>query len=205
MAVVPGQLDDIGRLWEQVLENVLERVGSQPGVRHLVQADRTPRNQPRGCRTRSPKPVLRGLDPRTPSRDARGQPRRGAGRDARSCASRRARPTLSWPCRRCRGRLRDSAPAAEAPPRPARAWLDSQLNPRLTFETFVVGCEQPLHARRLPRGRRESRPGLQPAVHLRRLGARQDAPAARHRPRGARSAGRRRASTTSRPSASPTR
>ena len=29
MAVVPGQLADTGRLWEQILENVLARVGSR--------------------------------------------------------------------------------------------------------------------------------------------------------------------------------
>ena len=29
--------------------------------------------------------------------------------------------------------------SAPATPRPARSWLDSQLNPRLTFESFVVG------------------------------------------------------------------
>jgi chromosomal replication initiator protein len=31
------------------------------------------------------------------------------------------------------------ATSAAAPPRAGRSWLDSQLNPRLTFETFVVG------------------------------------------------------------------
>ncbi|MBI5711402.1 MAG: chromosomal replication initiator protein DnaA [Candidatus Eisenbacteria bacterium] len=32
-----------------------------------------------------------------------------------------------------------SGGAAPAPARPGRVWLDSQLNPRLTFESFVVG------------------------------------------------------------------
>jgi chromosomal replication initiator protein len=31
------------------------------------------------------------------------------------------------------------AAAPETPPRVSRSWLDSQLNPRLTFDTFVVG------------------------------------------------------------------
>ena len=34
---------------------------------------------------------------------------------------------------------RPIVPAAAAAPRPARPWLDSQLSPRLTFESFIVG------------------------------------------------------------------
>ncbi len=36
--------------------------------------------------------------------------------------------------------VREPAPVlAASPPRPAKSWLDSQLNPRLSFETYVVG------------------------------------------------------------------
>ena len=66
-------------------------------------------------------------------------------------------------------------------PRPA-AVMPGGLNPRYTFDTFVVGpSNQFAHAACRAVAEAPSRV-LQPAVHLRRRGAGQDAPDARHRP-----------------------
>ena len=57
----------------------------------------------------------------------------------------------------------------------------ARLNPKYTFETFVIGASQPFRARRGGRGRRGSGQGVQPAVHLWGLRAGQDPPAPRDR------------------------
>ena len=57
----------------------------------------------------------------------------------------------------------------------------SALNPKYTFDSFVVGSSQPVRTRRRARGGRDPVQVLQPALHLRRRGARQDAPDARDR------------------------
>ena len=63
------------------------------------------------------------------------------------------------------------------PPRPAAA----RLNPKYTFETFVIGSSNRFaHAAAVAVAEAPGQ-GLQPAVHLRRLRAGQDPPAARHR------------------------
>ena len=49
------------------------------------------------------------------------------------------------------------------------------LNPRYTFDTFVVGSSNQFARSRVPRRRGSSIPLLQPAVHLRRRRSRQDA------------------------------
>ena len=80
--------------------------------------------------------------------------------------------------RRYGGRNDDRPPPANRrmPAEPAR------LNPKYIFETFVIGSSQPVRARGRGRGRRGAGQGVQPAVHLRRLRAGQDPPAARDRP-----------------------
>lgn len=55
------------------------------------------------------------------------------------------------------------------------------LNPKYTFDTFVVGSSNPVCARGVPGGSGGARQGVQPAVHLWRRGPGQDAPDARHR------------------------
>ena len=55
------------------------------------------------------------------------------------------------------------------------------LNPKYTFESFVVGSSNQFCPRRLSRRRAVEIPDLQPPLHLRRSRARQDAPAPRHR------------------------
>jgi len=95
---------------------------------------------------------------------------------------------------------RPAAPSA----RPERGWLESQLHPRLTSR-ISSSAAAPVHARRLPGRGREARHRLQPAVHLRRLRARQDPPAARGGVMRSSTSGPTRASTTCPPSASRTR
>ena len=76
---------------------------------------------------------------------------------------------------------------------------EQPLNPRYTFDAFVIGSSNRFaHA---AAQRVAETPGqlLQPAVHLRRLRAGQDPPAARHRPLRARRTSPATASATSRP------
>jgi chromosomal replication initiator protein len=74
----------------------------------------------------------------------------------------------------------------QVPPEQARFdWnTAAQLNPRYQFDAFVIGSGNQF-ARAAAAGRgRAPRQGLQPAVPVRRRGHGQDAPDARHRPRG---------------------
>jgi len=138
MAVVPGQLADTDRLWQQVLESVLARVGSRqafdtwfkPIVPLEISTEAVLLEVPNlffvdwihehhlATLEASLAEVLKASPPvRFTAREMDDVP-----------------PPASPP-------RPASAPAkaVEIPVRPARAWLDSQLNPRLTFESFVVG------------------------------------------------------------------
>ena len=76
------------------------------------------------------------------------------------------------------------------------------LDPRHTFERFVIGSGQPPGPRRRARGRGAPRRGLQPALPPRPAGPRQDPPARRDRRLPAPPATRSSPSTTRPPSAS---
>ena len=65
-----------------------------------------------------------------------------------------------------RSRRARNRPPAVAAPGPAG------LNPRYTFDTFIVGIVESVCARGVPRRRRSAVAIVQPAVHLRRGGAR---------------------------------
>ena len=77
----------------------------------------------------------------------------------------------------------DAFTLSSAPPgQPVRTDAEpARLNPKYTFDTFVIGSSQPVRARGRGRRRRGAGQGVQPAVHLRRVRARQDPPAARDR------------------------
>ena len=76
------------------------------------------------------------------------------------------------------------------------------LSPRYSFDTFIVGTVEPVRACRVPRGGRSAVALLQPAVHLRRGGTREDAPDARDRPLRRHASEEPASSPTSRPSGS---
>jgi chromosomal replication initiator protein len=152
MAVVPGQLTDIGRLWAQILDNVLERVGSRqafdtwfkPIVPLEISAEVVELEVPNlffvdwihehhlatleaslaEVLNASPpvKFTAREADALVPAAIVNAGAGSGASAGAVNIATRAAA-------------AHEGVPA----PRPPRAWLDSQLNPRLTFESFVVG------------------------------------------------------------------
>jgi chromosomal replication initiator protein len=150
MAVFPGQLADTDRLWAQVLGNVQERVGSRqafdtwfkPIVPLELSAEAAVLEVPNPffvdwihehhlttlqaslAEILGAPPAVRFIA-REPDRLIAPAPAGAYASGPESLATRsEARP----------------APGAAAPhARPARAWLDSQLNPRLTFESFVVG------------------------------------------------------------------
>ena len=65
--------------------------------------------------------------------------------------------------------------------RPRRSPASGGLNPRYTFDTLHRRVVEPVRARGVPRRRRGAVALVQPAVHLRRRGSRQDAPDARDR------------------------
>ena len=110
-----------------------------------------------------------------------GRHQRGDGRGA----GRATWPSISSPSRRpTRRRFRsspDETAALEASRVPSDAPGPAGLNPRYTFDTFIVGSIESVRARRVPRGRGSAVALVQPAVHLRRRGSRQDAPDARGR------------------------
>ncbi len=58
---------------------------------------------------------------------------------------------------------------------------EAGLNPRYTFDTFVKGASNQFPLAAAPARRRDAGPFLQPAVHLRLGGSRQDPSAPRHR------------------------
>ena len=134
MAVQPLQSDESTRLWEQVLLSIRERLGSPQAFETWFKPIVPLEMSPGAVALEVPNaffvdwihehhlPALRqclhetlGAHP-----EIRFTPREAAA--VLEPAS--LRPALSEP-----------APA----PRPNRAWLESQLNPRLTFESFVVG------------------------------------------------------------------
>ena len=111
-------------------------------------------------------------------RGARRRPRLGRRRASAGCCTPAPRPrsALARPCgspRPTNPRRRRRSPRAAARGRRAQ-----ELNPRLTFDQFVIGDEQPARARGRPRRRRDARAGLQPALHLRPARPGQDPPVA---------------------------
>ena len=115
---------------------------------------------------------------------------------------------LGLPVRQCQ--LRDRRPRTA--PQARRRWSINgsarrrlrvgSLNPKFTFDSFVVGaCNQFAHAAAQVGGH-QPLPQLQPAVPVRRGGYGQDPPDARHRARADRPASARCASSTPRASAS---
>ena len=112
-----------------------------------------------------------------------------------SCRRRRREVVVEVGSRRARTRP-TPAPAHGARSRARSASREAAVHRRPPEPGFHVrqlrrGQEQPARPRGRGAGRRESRPRLQPAVHLRRRRSRQDAPDARRRqPRSARATGR---------------
>ena len=101
-----------------------------------------------------------------------------------------------------------AAPPANRPRKQTRLDFDSvdhQLNPRYTFDTFVVGGVEPVRACRGAGRGRSALEGLQPALPLRRRGHGQDPPDAGHRPSGQDAQSRRCGSPISAPRNSPTK
>ena len=133
MAVLPEQLAETGRLWDRVLESVLGRLGNRqafdtwfkPIVPREVSTEAVELEVPNAffvdwihehhlsALRASLEEVL------------------GAAPNIRFSHREHAEALPAAPERRM-------LPAIESA-RPARGWLDSQLNPRLTFESFVVG------------------------------------------------------------------
>jgi len=127
MAVRTVQSGDIGLLWGQVLESVQERIGSpqafdtwfKPIVPRLLTPEVVELEVPNAFFIdwlhEHHLPLLH----------------------ASLNAAIGGTPPIRFALRE------DPPPVAAPPPRPAgrpiRSWLDSQLNPRLTFDTFVVG------------------------------------------------------------------
>ena len=149
MAVIPGQLTDTGRLWAQILDDVEERVGSRqafdtwfkPIVPLEISIEAVLLEVPNPffvdwihehhlatlkaglAEILRATPVVKFVAREPDDPVATAAAPHGAGPDAARDAAPRPRAS--------------SEPAS--PVRSARAWLDSQLNPRLTFESFVVG------------------------------------------------------------------
>jgi chromosomal replication initiator protein len=141
MAVLPEQLAETGRLWEQVLASVRGRLGSHQAFdtwfKPIIALEITPEavelevpnaffvdwihEHHLGALSSSILEVMNAApNIRFKSRE--------------SAASERviARASAS-------SEAQDVSPARAQVARPARVWLDSQLHPRLTFDTFVVG------------------------------------------------------------------
>jgi len=135
MAVMPAQSEDLTRLWEQVLSDVRGRLGSQqafetwfrPIVPHELSAQAVELEVPNPffidwihehhlSALRASFVAVLGASP-----EIRFTPRE-------TTRSPEAGPVASEP-----------APLAHAGARSGKAWLESQLNPRLMFESFVVG------------------------------------------------------------------
>ena len=122
----------------------------------------------RPCSCRRARPAPRPGSPTASAASCRPAPQRVA-------RARRRRSTLVV----ARGRRRQPTAGQRTPAAAALRGLASPtLNPRYTFDQFVIGDWQPPRPRRRARGRRAARPGLQPALHLRAARARQDPPAA---------------------------
>ncbi|MGH7740590.1 MAG: chromosomal replication initiator protein DnaA [Candidatus Eiseniibacteriota bacterium] len=142
MAVVPAQFADTGRLWERVLEDVLERVGSRqafdtwfkPIVPLELSAEAALLEVPNlffvdWIHEHHLATLEASLAEILNASPAIKFTAREVERQAAPLPS-APRPSLAVPA---------PVAAGEAPARPPRAWLDSQLNPRLSFESFVVG------------------------------------------------------------------
>jgi chromosomal replication initiator protein len=141
MAVMPEQLAETGRLWEQVMASVRGRLGShqafdtwfKPIIALEISPEAVELEVPNaffvdwihehhlGALSSSLLEVL-NAEPRI-----RFKSREPAGSERASARE----PAVSEPL--------DRLPARSDGARPARVWLDSQLHPRLTFDTFVVG------------------------------------------------------------------
>ncbi len=135
MAVQTLQSEEIGRLWERVLLSVQSRIGShqafdtwfKPIVPRVLGPQFVDLEVPNAFFVdwlhEHYLPLLRaGLEEAL-----------GAVPDVRFSPREQSAPAAPVAL------LPRPATTHEAPARPGRSWLDSQLNPRLTFEAFVVG------------------------------------------------------------------
>jgi chromosomal replication initiator protein len=155
MAVVPGQLTDTDRLWAQILEDVLKRVGSRqafdtwfkPIVPLEISAEVVELEVPNlffvdwihEHHLATLQASLAEILSASPA--VRFTAREADALVPAAIVNAGAVPGASASAHTGAAAAGGFSPAHEsvAVARPPRAWLDSQLNPRLTFESFVVG------------------------------------------------------------------
>ena len=142
----------------------------------------TPGSSPRRCWSTTARVAGAGPEPTVHRMAAQAL----FGRAGRGAARTSAGPTPNWSSSpKTEARASRPTSCAEPPRRKqtrdaSRRTATAGLNPRYTFDTFIVGPSNQFAACGLPRGRRSAVALVQPAVHLRRCRSRQDAPDARH-------------------------